>query len=212
MKGLRKALSVVVAAGDDVPARTVLENDDVYVVADLLPETGWYDRGTGQFDSIDGRFLFHLDRARRKREGAKGILLLPQLGSRFVWIREILEGNGGARRSIRFNSFIENAAKVLYQEDLTRNNYETMVNNRMRFYRKPVPVTLENIRTITSRYSDEDLIDMSKASFRLTLARLTQRNSLELQSRSEISRNWKSSEYCLAVQQLFQRSQRKSRE
>jgi hypothetical protein len=55
---IQNVMQTIVKAGKIVKARTVNEDDGLIVVANLLPETGWWDRGTGQFDSIDGRFFF----------------------------------------------------------------------------------------------------------------------------------------------------------
>jgi hypothetical protein len=99
----------------DTGASTLLKERDRWIqVFNARPETGWWERGEGQFDSIDGRVMFtsaQLELMPRRLRPKSFEMWLPQMTSQHPWIREQVLGGYGSKR-------FRNLAQLLPQADL----------------------------------------------------------------------------------------------
>lgn len=77
------------------------EGDRWIQVFNARPETGWWERGEGQFDSIDGRVMFTISELDLLPPGQRPNsfeLWLPQMTTMHPWIQEQVTAGYGSKR------------------------------------------------------------------------------------------------------------------
>lgn len=86
------------------------------------PESGHWERGEGQFDSIDGRLMFTLDTAALlplKNKPSVFEFWLPQMTSSHPWVREQVERNYGSKRFRNIMVVLTNYWSIRFANDLS---------------------------------------------------------------------------------------------
>lgn len=106
-------------------------------VFNARPETGWWERGEGQFDSIDGRIMFtlsELDLLPASKRPKTLELWLPQMTSRHPWIQEQIATGYGSKRFRNLGQLLPAAKtnvkfRMLYSNQLTVRDWEILQAN-----------------------------------------------------------------------------------
>ncbi|MDT7543613.1 MAG: hypothetical protein QOE33_3517 [Acidobacteriota bacterium] len=121
------------AATTDTEASTLLRvNADHWIqIYNTRPDTGHWERGEGQFDSIDGRLMFTLDgisllpvQHRPKRFEC----WLPQMTSRHPWIVEQIERGFGSKRLRNILQVINDQCVTKFANDLSDKDWLLLQN------------------------------------------------------------------------------------
>ena len=87
------------AGTSDTEPSTLIQQPGRWIqVYNARPDSGHWERGEGQFDSIDGRLMFTLDGLDSQRPRPKFEFWLPQIVSAHPWIREQIRNGHGSKR------------------------------------------------------------------------------------------------------------------
>lgn len=115
-----------------------IEIDDRWIqVYNTRPDSGHWERGEGQFDSIDGRLMFTLDEAELKSLDKKLEFWMPQLSRKHPWIAEQIERDHGSKR-------LRNIVKVL-SKDITIKFADDLSPGDLKILEKYPGLTLERL-------------------------------------------------------------------
>ncbi|HHQ4543166.1 TPA: hypothetical protein ACSP10_003977, partial [Aeromonas veronii] len=93
------------------------------------PDSGHWERGEGQFDSIDGRLMFTLDDAEIKGIKTPIEFWMPQLSKRHPWVMEQVERDHGSKRFRNIVKVLGNYITVKFSDDLTHADLQTLQRN-----------------------------------------------------------------------------------
>ena len=93
------------------------------------PDSGHWERGEGQFDSIDGRLMFTLDEASLKGLNKSLEFWMPQLSSKHPWIVEQVERDHGSKRLRNIVKVLKNHMTVKFADDLTVDDLKILEEN-----------------------------------------------------------------------------------
>jgi hypothetical protein len=93
------------------------------------PDSGHWERGEGQFDSIDGRLMFTLDEAEIKGLDKALEFWMPQLSSGHAWVVEQVERDHGSKRLRNIVKVLSKYMKVKFADDLTPDDLKILQNN-----------------------------------------------------------------------------------
>ncbi|WP_180782534.1 hypothetical protein, partial [Vibrio parahaemolyticus] len=126
------------------------EDDRVVQVYNARPDSGHWERGEGQFDSIDGRLMFTLD-GMTNNSNKKLEFWMPQLSKKHPWISEQVERNYGSKRFRNINVVLSNDVEVKYLEDLNDDDLGILRTNQR--------LTLERKDWKSDLYKVKDLIE-----------------------------------------------------
>ena len=114
------------------------------------PDSGHWERGEGQFDSIDGRLMFTLDGMSHNSE-KKLEFWMPQLSKAHPWVTEQVNRGYGSKRFRNINVLLSNKVEVKYLEDLTPDDINILKNNQS--------LTLERMDWNIDIYNVKELIN-----------------------------------------------------
>ena len=96
------------------------------------PDSGHWERGEGQFDSIDGRLMFTLDEIDMLAEGERPRALefwLPQMVREHPWIQEQHERGFGSKRFRNITQTLQEFIEVRYADDLAAEDWDLLQAN-----------------------------------------------------------------------------------
>lgn len=93
------------------------------------PDSGHWERGEGQFDSIDGRLMFTLDGAALNKSTHKLEFWMPQLSRKHPWIVEQIERDHGSKRLRNIVKILNQDMAVKFSDDLTTDDIKILQSN-----------------------------------------------------------------------------------
>ncbi|WP_025686062.1 hypothetical protein [Paenibacillus maysiensis] len=97
------------------------------------PDSGHWERGEGQFDSIDGRVMFTLDEIEKLPpigKPEKFELWLPQMVSNHAWLLEQRSRGYGSKRLRNIVIELNGKCKIKYADDLTSEDWDLLKANK----------------------------------------------------------------------------------
>jgi hypothetical protein len=126
-------------------------------VYNTRPDSGHWERGEGQFDSIDGRLMFTLDQA-ELNEGANKLIefWLPQFSKKHPWVIEQISRNYGSKRFRNINQILNAFITIKFAEDLTEEDLVILLDNPS--------LTLERLDWPSDVYNVYELLSGENAS------------------------------------------------
>lgn len=128
-----------IANASHEPATTLMKLPQRWIQTfNARPDTGHWERGEGQFDSIDGRLMFTIDEISLMPKDARPKALefwLPQLSSGHAWIREQVERDYGSKRLRNLCQYLPGrtddvAFSVRYADQLNDADWKLLQDNR----------------------------------------------------------------------------------
>lgn len=93
------------------------------------PDSGHWERGEGQFDSIDGRLMFTLDEAELKGLAKSLEFWMPQLSRGHAWVVEQVERDHGSKRLRNIVKVLSQYMQVKFADDLTPGDLKILQDN-----------------------------------------------------------------------------------
>jgi len=93
------------------------------------PDSGHWERGEGQFDSIDGRLMFTLDQAEIKGIRKNVEFWMPQLSKKHAWVVEQVERDHGSKRLRNIVKVLSKYMTVKFSDDLTQADLQILQRN-----------------------------------------------------------------------------------
>jgi hypothetical protein len=93
------------------------------------PDSGHWERGEGQFDSIDGRLMFTLDEAEIKGLSKSVEFWMPQLSKKHAWVVEQVERDHGSKRLRNIVKVLSTYMVVKFADDLTASDLTILQQN-----------------------------------------------------------------------------------
>jgi hypothetical protein len=128
---LKKVAEQILAeSSGTVEPSTALETEKrLIIVYNCRPDTGHWERGEGQFDSIDGRIMFQLDRMDLSKKEKDVEFWMPQFSSNHPWVLEQKKNQYGSKR---FRNIIVELSKhisVKFCEDLSEDDWALLSDN-----------------------------------------------------------------------------------
>lgn len=131
-----KLISLTKACKDntnDTDATSLLKLPGRWIqIYNIRPEVGHWERGEGQFDSIDGRIMFTLDQISFLPEDERPGLLefwLPQMVSRHPWIVEQIERGYGSKRFRNIYLVLRNECRTKFADQLNSEDWSILIQN-----------------------------------------------------------------------------------
>lgn len=127
-------------------------------VYNTRPDSGHWERGEGQFDSIDGRLMFTLDEIALlppSQRPAKFEFWLPQVTGRHPWVVEQRSRGYGSKRFRNIMEILEPYCEVRFAEDLSSEDWLLLVENR--------GLLLERLDWSVGVYKVSDLVGSAEA-------------------------------------------------
>lgn len=118
------------------------------------PDSGHWERGEGQFDSIDGRLMFTLDEASLNKSLHKLEFWMPQLSKRHPWIVEQIARDHGSKRLRNIVKILSKDMEVKFSDDLTSADISILQNNP--------GLTLERLDWKSDLYNLNNLLGSAK--------------------------------------------------
>lgn len=97
------------------------------------PDSGHWERGEGQFDSIDGRIMFALDEIEflaPNDKPQKIELWMPQISSQHPWILEQISNEYGSKRFRNIMVILAKDIEVKFSDNLTENDWYILEKNQ----------------------------------------------------------------------------------
>lgn len=134
---LRAALLDLIGACEENTTRTepstlVKESDRWVQVYNSRPDSGHWERGEGQFDSIDGRLMFTLDEIDLLPPALRPKRLefwLPQMVREHPWISEQINRGYGSKRFRNIMQTLDGSLEVRFAGDLTCDDWALLHRN-----------------------------------------------------------------------------------
>lgn len=120
------------------------------------PDSGHWERGEGQFDSIDGRLMFTLDEASLNQSSHKLEFWMPQLSKKHAWIIEQSDRNYESKRLRNIIKVLNEYMVIKFADDLTANDLSILQENP--------GLTLERLDWKSDLYNVNTLLGTAKAS------------------------------------------------
>jgi hypothetical protein len=93
------------------------------------PDSGHWERGEGQFDSIDGRLMFTLDEAELKGLNKSLEFWMPQLSKNHAWVAEQVSRDHGSKRLRNIVKVLSRYMQVKFADDLTAADLNILQGN-----------------------------------------------------------------------------------
>lgn len=114
-------------------ASSLLRDGDRWVqIYNTRPDSGHWERGEGQFDSIDGRIMFTLDEIAELpllERPSTVELWFPQLVSKHPWVLEQKSRGYGSKRFRNIMVVLKGQCVVKFADDLTSNDWVLLQEN-----------------------------------------------------------------------------------
>ena len=132
------------------PSSLFEEENRTIQIYNTRPDSGHWERGEGQFDSIDGRLMFTLDGMSDNSE-SKLEFWMPQFSREHPWVSEQVDRNYGSKRFRNINVVLSDEVDVKYLEDLTQDDINILRSNQ--------GLTLERLDWDPNIYRIKDLIN-----------------------------------------------------
>lgn len=114
-------------------ASTLLKQENRWIqVYNARPDSGHWERGEGQFDSIDGRLMFTLDEISmmpKDRQPKQFQFWLPQITSRHPWIVEQMDRDFQSKRLRNILVELQTLCPTRFADDLTAGDWELLQQN-----------------------------------------------------------------------------------
>jgi len=110
-----------------------LENDRWICLYNSRPDSGHWERGEGQFDSIDGRMMFLLDEIFFLPEEDRPSIIelwLPQMASNHPWIKEQFDNEYGSKRFRNLIQVLSSKIKIKFADNLSNQDWEILEKNQ----------------------------------------------------------------------------------
>lgn len=118
---------------NDTPPSTLFKDNKRWIqVYNVRPGVGHWERGEGQFDSIDGRLMFTLDGIDfmpKDERPSSFEFWLPQMVSSHPWILEQTERNYGSKRFRNIMVVLNQYCVVKFADTLSEADIEVLKNN-----------------------------------------------------------------------------------
>jgi hypothetical protein len=115
------------------PSSLLKSNSRWIQVYNSRPDSGHWERGEGQFDSIDGRLMFTLDELDLLygETNQRPILefWLPQIVKNHPWVQEQYERQFKSKRFKNIMKVLDKYLTVKFADDLTKTDWEILTNN-----------------------------------------------------------------------------------
>lgn len=137
LERLRASLLSLISACEDNtnhadPSALFLTEDRWIQIYNSRPDSGHWERGEGQFDSIDGRLMFTLDEIDLLAEDERPDTLelwLPQMVREHPWIQEQHERGFGSKRFRNITQTLQEHLVVRYANDLDEEDWAILESN-----------------------------------------------------------------------------------
>ncbi|MTD41171.1 hypothetical protein GIX45_21630 [Erwinia sp. CPCC 100877] len=134
------------------PPSSFFEQNNRWIqIYNTRPDSGHWERGEGQFDSIDGRLMFTLDEAEIKGLTKSLEFWMPQLSKKHAWIREQVERDHGSKRLRNIVKVLSQYMTVKFSDDLSSEDIILLQNNPR--------LTLERLDWPSRIFSIAELLD-----------------------------------------------------
>jgi len=155
---LRQELLELVAACEENtnhtdPTSLFIDQDRWVQVYNSRPDSGHWERGEGQFDSIDGRLMFTLDGIDFLDEEAQPQELqfwLPQMVRAHPWLEEQRQRGYGSKRFRNITQTLADHLSVKYADELADEDWEILEANPS--------LTLERLDWAPAIFSFQELL------------------------------------------------------
>lgn len=129
---LRSLVDACLSATQHTEPRALIPSDERWIqVYNARPDTGHWERGEGQFDSIDGRLMFSLDYIETLAVDARPQKLefwLPQMTSKHPWIIE--QATGQSKRWRNITKVLNQYYTIKFSDDLSKEDWELLQRNQ----------------------------------------------------------------------------------
>lgn len=107
-----------------------IENGGRWIqIYNTRPDSGHWERGEGQFDSIDGRLMFTLDEAEIRNVDKIVEFWMPQLSKKHAWVVEQVERDHGSKRLRNIVKVLNQYMTVKFADDLTDADLKILQEN-----------------------------------------------------------------------------------
>ncbi len=118
----------------ETEASSLLKTKDRWIqVYNTRPDSGHWERGEGQFDSIDGRIMFTLDEISLLPESDRPAafdFLMPQMVSSHAWIAEQRDRDYGSKRLRNLMVELASHCTTRFADQLTKEDWWILSQNR----------------------------------------------------------------------------------
>lgn len=108
------------------PSSFYTDGNRIIQIYNTRPDSGHWERGEGQFDSIDGRLMFTSDGLKNNE---KIEFWMPQLSKEHPWVTEQIARNYGSKRFRNINVVLKDDVTVKYLEDLSDDDVKILLAN-----------------------------------------------------------------------------------
>ncbi|WP_419210339.1 hypothetical protein ABRP32_01090 [Providencia manganoxydans] len=137
------------------PPSSFIEQGNRWIqIYNTRPDSGHWERGEGQFDSIDGRLMFTLDEAEIKGLTKSLEFWMPQLSKKHAWIIEQAERDHGSKRLRNIVKVLSQYMTVKFSDDLSFDDITLLQSNPR--------LTLERLDWPSGIFSIIDLLNGEK--------------------------------------------------
>ena len=142
----------------DTEASTLIREDDRWIqVYNTRPDSGHWERGEGQFDSIDGRLMFTLDEiGSLAKPPSRFEFWLPQMVSIHPWIAEQRARGFTSKRLRNIIVVLKDICITKFSDQLTQADWRVLEQNSR--------LLLERLDWRSAIYRVEDLVPPRRAS------------------------------------------------
>lgn len=107
-----------------------IENNGRWIqIYNTRPDSGHWERGEGQFDSIDGRLMFTVDEAEVRKINKTVEFWMPQLSKNHPWVVEQVERDHGSKRLRNIVKVLSQYITVKFSDDLTHADLQILQDN-----------------------------------------------------------------------------------
>ncbi len=111
------------------PSSFIEDGDRWIQIYNTRPDSGHWERGEGQFDSIDGRLMFTLDEAEIRNVNKVVEFWMPQLSRKHAWVVEQAERDHGSKRLRNIIKVLNQYMTVKFADDLTDADLQILQKN-----------------------------------------------------------------------------------
>lgn len=134
LKGRMERLSKAIAGQAEYtePSSLLKERGRWIQVYNTRPDSGHWERGEGQFDSIDGRLMFTLDELENlPREERPRVFefWLPQMTSEHPWVKEQQARGYGSKRFRNIMVTLKPYIRTKFADDLSDDDWNLLMRN-----------------------------------------------------------------------------------
>lgn len=200
-EGLEELMEACVETTSYRAPTSLLKTDQKWIqVYNTRPDTGHWERGEGQFDSIDGRLMVTLDQISHLPASKQPDIFefwLPQMSKHHPWIEEQRERGYGSKRFKNVTQTLSSYVDVKFTEDLSNKDWKTIQDNpSLALERLDWPPGIFFVERLVS---GRDVSEVASKSLRNPsddtvdrIAEILEEDSLAFSTHRPYTKNWRS--------------------